>query len=200
MDTSKRASCWSITINNPTDDDTKCDLPALWKLEGQFEQGENGTTHFQGMLSTPQIRFSAVKKVFSRAHIEPARNKAALKQYVKKDDTRVAEFAERVSTRPSIFDAQRMVCEQFKWDIYAQWEEKLLVKQYKGDSNAMFLDYIDSIVRNLIADGTEALEWYATTVGWRQQWKLFGRAIIERHEKRQTDAANIPENKSEPVV
>lgn len=187
MDTSKRATCWSITINNPTDDDTKCDLPALWKLEGQFEQGENGTTHFQGMLTTPQVRFSAIKKVFPRAHIEIARNKAALKQYVKKDDTRVAEFDERTSTRISIFDAQRLVCEHFNHETYRMWEDKLLIKRYKGDSSVMFLDYIDSIVRTLIAEGTESIEWYATSQPWRQQWKLFGPAIMERHMKRQTD-------------
>lgn len=74
-DKDKRASCWSVTINNPTEDELKCHHLG-WSLQGQFEQGEEtGTRHFQGMLKTgQQVRFAAVKKVFPRGHIEPARN------------------------------------------------------------------------------------------------------------------------------
>lgn len=90
----ERGSCWSITVNNPTLADMEPELPPCWKLTGQLESGEEGTTHYQGMLSTPQVRFSAVKKVFQRAHIELARNKAALAKYVHKDDTRIAEVSD----------------------------------------------------------------------------------------------------------
>jgi hypothetical protein len=63
-----------------------------WGIEGQIEEGEEGTRHYQLLVKTPQIRFSAVKKVFPTAHIEKARNIAASKLYVHKDDTRVGEF------------------------------------------------------------------------------------------------------------
>lgn len=62
-----------------------------WGIEGQIERGEQGTEHYQLMVKTPQVRFTAVKKMFPTAHIELARNRAALQQYVHKEDTRVEE-------------------------------------------------------------------------------------------------------------
>ena len=86
-----RATCWSITINNPTHADDECIGLAKqkgWRVEGQKEKGENGTVHYQLMVKTPQTRFAAMKKAFPRAHIEIARNGTALAKYVKKEDTR----------------------------------------------------------------------------------------------------------------
>ena len=59
-----RGSTWSITINNPSEKDLHPTLPAKWAMTGQLEKGAEGTEHYQGMVSTPQVRFSAVKKVF----------------------------------------------------------------------------------------------------------------------------------------
>lgn len=200
--TTQRASTWSLTINNPTESDTNVTLPAGWKLEGQYEVGENETRHFQGMLSTPQCRFSSVKKLFPRAHIEVARNRAALKTYVHKDDTRVGDFATQQSTFVNLSDAKRLVCERFCYDDWMDWLEKTLIKHYKGNRGECFLAYVDCVVRNLITgdDGgevIEGIEYHAVTPGWRQMWKLFGEAILERHEKlrqqqtdRQTDTAD----------
>lgn len=91
----ERANCWSITINNPTQEEL-----ALWQRAtehhwvkealGQLEVGESGTPHIQGLLRTTQVRFAQVKKLFPRAHIEVARNVNALAKYVQKEDTRVA--------------------------------------------------------------------------------------------------------------
>jgi hypothetical protein len=93
---SDRATCWSVTINNPLPaDDENIALAKQksgWKVEGQLEKGENGTPHYQLMVKTPQTRFGSIKKAFPRAHIEPARNFKALAEYVHKDDTRVAEL------------------------------------------------------------------------------------------------------------
>ena len=58
------------------------------KIQGQLEKGHEGTPHYQLMVKTPQIRFSAIKKAFPRAHIEVARNVKALEAYVHKDSTR----------------------------------------------------------------------------------------------------------------
>lgn len=94
---SARSSHWSLTINNPSEADEECIAVARqkgWRVEGQKEVGENGTPHYQICLSTGQVRFSAVKAVFPRAHIEAARNVSALKKYVGKDDTRVGSLPE----------------------------------------------------------------------------------------------------------
>lgn len=89
---SDRATCWSVTINNPIPADDESIALAKqqsgWKVEGQLEKGEEGTPHYQLMVKTPQVRFSALKKAFPRAHIEVARNVKALEAYVHKDDTR----------------------------------------------------------------------------------------------------------------
>lgn len=90
---SDRATCWSVTINNPLPaDDENIALAKQrsgWKVEGQLEQGENGTPHYQLMVKTPQTRFGSIKKAFPRAHIEPARDMKALTKYVTKEDTRI---------------------------------------------------------------------------------------------------------------
>lgn len=98
-DSSARATAWSITINNPTADDDNAlkSLPQGWTVHGQKERGENGTEHYQILLKTPQVRFSTVKKLLGRAHIEVCRNPQALMQYVNKEETRVAPLA--VETR-----------------------------------------------------------------------------------------------------
>lgn len=72
-----------------------------WKVEGQKEQGKEGTVHYQLILRTPQVRFAAVKKAFPRAHIEVARNVSALRQYVNKEETRISGLATKDSQYPS---------------------------------------------------------------------------------------------------
>jgi len=93
---SDRATCWSVTINNPlpADDENiaRAKQKSGWKVEGQLEQGENGTPHYQLMVKTPQTRFGSIKKAFPRAHIEVARNVKALSEYVHKDDTKIGSL------------------------------------------------------------------------------------------------------------
>lgn len=104
-----RATTWSITINNPITADEENIHTARqkgWKVEGQKEMGAEGTPHYQLMVRTPQVRFSAVKKQFPRAHIEVARNSAALALYVHKDDTRVATLtnSDKYPSQAKVFD------------------------------------------------------------------------------------------------
>lgn len=116
MAATQRSSSWSLTINNPTDADEECINVARqkgWKVEGQLEKGENGTPHYQLLLSTGQVRFAAVKKVFPRAHIEPARNFKALQQYVHKEDTREAELADQSELYPSLSKFWDLIFEYF---------------------------------------------------------------------------------------
>jgi hypothetical protein len=90
----KRASWWSITINNPTDLDREALKMENWpsfvkRFDGQDEVGADGTLHIQGALNTAQVRFRAVKDWLTRAHIEAARDKSALLKYVQKSPTAV---------------------------------------------------------------------------------------------------------------
>lgn len=93
--TTQRSRVWSITINNPTEEDKQTWSSAtthhfVKEAKGQLEKGENGTLHIQGYLRTDPVRFSQVKKLFPRAHIEVARNAPALSRYCEKEETRVA--------------------------------------------------------------------------------------------------------------
>lgn len=99
MDSSKvRSTCWSVTINmkNVSRATAEACLEAArskgWGVQGQIEVGAEGTEHYQLMVKTPQERFSAIKKVFPTAHIEVARNRAALANYVDKDETCVEKL------------------------------------------------------------------------------------------------------------
>jgi len=103
--TTQRATCWSITINNPTPQDEEYIALARqrgWTIDGQREKGAQGTEHYQLLARTPQVRFSQVKKAFPRAHIEVARNVPALAAYVHKSDTRVSELPESSERFPSL--------------------------------------------------------------------------------------------------
>lgn len=172
-----RATCWSITINNPTDEDMKVvrNPPAPgWKMVGQMEQGTEGTMHYQGMLSTPQVRFSAVKKIYPRAHIEIAKNKRALEAYVQKEDTRVEGV--KSDSIPSIFEYQVIIAKRWKEDGFQEYVKQFPRKDY--DDVAML--YLDSLVTQDIANGQRGAEWIATNPMWRNAWKKFWRAIITR--------------------
>jgi len=103
--TTQRATCWSITINNPTPQDEEYIALARqkgWTIDGQRERGAQGTEHYQLIARTPQVRFSQVKKAFPRAHIEAAKNAPALAAYVHKTDTRVSELSESQERYPSL--------------------------------------------------------------------------------------------------
>lgn len=173
-----RATCWSITINNPTDDDMKhvrqCPVPG-WTVIGQIERGEEGTEHFQGMLRTPQVRFSAVKKIFPRAHIEIARDREALKKYVTKEATRVAA----VDTQhiPSVFEYQGVIARQW---VEEDFQTMLREAPPGHDINEIAMVYLDSLVAQHIENGQRGVEWIATNPMWRTAWKRFWRSIINR--------------------
>ena len=157
---SDRGCCWSITINNPTDDDVRCDVPG-WSLEGQYEVGAEGTRHFQGILKTgKQVRFSAVKRVFTRAHIEVARNKKALEAYVHKEDTRVGEFAG--TAIPNMFVFQDTIAAAFDMEeLNRRWMDESISKMYKHDINEMALAYTDELVAQHICAGGARIGVYS---------------------------------------
>lgn len=173
----ERASCWSITINNPKNEEYQIVLPAKWKLEGQLEKGAEGTIHYQGMLTTPQIRFSAVKKVFPRAHIEVARNKAALAKYVKKEDTRVASV-ERI---PTLFEYQTIIAEKWVDEEFRAIGNRRIEANIFTDWDDVAMLYLDKLVSEDIESGRRGAEFIAINPMWRSSWKKFWSSIIKRH-------------------
>jgi len=171
-----RATSWSITINNPAEAEYQMVLPPGWKLTGQLERGQGGTLHYQGMLKTPQVRFSAVKKYFKRAHIEVARNATALAAYVKKEETRVAS----VHDIPTLFEYQTIVARL--------WDEREFNKRFQDavkkakplDMDELAMCYIDTLVARDIEGGRRGAEFIAINPMWRSSWKKFWRSIITR--------------------
>lgn len=120
-----RSNNWSLTINNPTDADHEDMARARqkgWKVMGQVEKGENGTPHLQLHLQTPQIRFSAVKKAFPRAHIEVARNVQALANYVAKEDTRLAALPQQQEMYPSLSKFWHLVFQFIESQNWIHWD------------------------------------------------------------------------------
>lgn len=182
MTSTKRSTCWSITINNPTKEevDAWTSIPG-WKLVGQYEEGgKTGTPHFQGMLTTPQVRCSAVKRVFPRAHIEIARDKGALAVYVNKEDTRVATY--EATGVPSLFEYHDKIASL--WNE-SEWNRRrlddLYCKRYKWDFGDMALGYVDDLVALEIEKGQRGIEFIAINPMWRSAWKKFYHSIITRY-------------------
>jgi len=187
--TKERATCWALTINNPTEADEECIALARqkgWKVDGQMERGESGTLHYQIMLKTPQVRFSAVKKAFPRAHIEQARKPVALAQYVHKVETRVGELAKGDELYPSLSKFWDLILGQLEFD-YAFHIDKDDVTTLADEWFS--LDLFDSWCRNLIEKGYH-VETMAVNPQVRSAWLKFGPALVYRSladRDRQTD-------------
>lgn len=184
----ERGTCWSITINNPTQEDMKPDLPGGWKLTGQMEQGEEGTIHYQGMLTTPQVRFSAVKKVFARAHIELAKNRKGLEIYVHKPETRISEVADIRSNIPTLFEYQHTIASRWDDDEYNlfvnQKRDAMGDLEFSKTSTAdIALEYVDYLVGLDIEKGICGIEYIAINPMWRSAWKKFYRQLVSRERK-----------------
>lgn len=202
MAENNRGTCWSVTINNPTESDLKPELPAGWRMEGQIEEGAEGTEHYQGMVNTPQVRFSAVKKVFPRAHIELAKNRKALEKYVHKSETRVAEVSNVVSNIPTLFAYQHTIAARWdddEYDGFVLTKKKSLddteLGKLTGGDYAM--EYVDYLVGLDIEKGICGIEYIAINPMWRSAWKKFYRQLVARERtaelKSQQDIYNARE-------
>lgn len=177
--TTQRATYWSVTINNPTPADEESIQLARqkgWKVEGQLEKGEGGTLHYQLAVRTPQVRFSALKRQFPRAHIEVARNVAALSQYVTKEDTRQQSLPQSQEMYPSLSKL---------WELISQYitlhqptlidATRRLYIPNRIDKLAIF----DDAIKHLIEQG-----YHVETMGVNPQvrtaWKLYSHALFAR--------------------
>lgn len=174
-----RGTCWSVTINNPTSSDEEYIAIARqkgWKVEGQHEKGLSGTPHCQLMVRTPQVRFSAVKKAFPRAHIELARNQAALATYVHKEETRIGELVNQQESYPSLSKFWELI---FKEPF--DWKNNVVNGNYieMKDRQSILTNRFDDRVSNLIREGY-VVETIAMNPSTRGSFLRYGRAIEER--------------------
>lgn len=188
----QRATTWSLTINNPCqEDEEQIELARQkgWRVSGQKEKGAAGTEHYQLMLQTPQVRFSAVKKQFPRAHIEVARNPTALSQYVAKADTRVASLPTAQEAYPSLSRYWDLIVQELdehnyihlnyvyenRWDRSEPVWFKDAPKSYTQNS----LVALDDMTKILIEKGYR-VESIAVNPATRAMWKTFHAEIIVR--------------------
>lgn len=193
-----RASCWSVTINNPIKaDEENINIARQkgWTVEGQMEKGENGTEHYQLVVKTPQVRFSALKKAFPRAHIEVARNSTALELYCKKEETRIQEL------KPSTaYVSQAQVWAWFGIEYDDNLEKSFsqtnaeLMRQSDGERN---LTIFDKMINKKIREGFY-VELIGTNPQIRSCIKNYGPSIANRERTlrqktdRQTDDNLVP--------
>ena len=175
-----RGSCWSITIFDEAYKNVT--LPAKWTIIGQMEKcPTTGVDHFQGMLTTPQIRFSAVKRIFPKAHIELAKNKIGLVKYVKKEDTRIQSIPDRSSDIPTLWDYSDTLATAYDEDEFLEFQKKYSDEKFsKMTKNDMLLEYIDTLVMLDIERGKKGVEFICINPMYRSAWKKFGMSMIIR--------------------
>jgi len=177
-----RATCWSVTINNPVESDKEAIATAgqkRWTVTGQLEKGENGTPHYQLIVRTPQVRFAAIKKQFPRAHIEIAHHPEALAKYVVKEDTRVA----------ALDGTERYPSQAKTMEFYAAHMIKLSeFVNLECLAPRRMLDEFDLMCSYKIQEGYY-MELIAVNPQVRSAIVKFGLAIVcrERARRRQTD-------------
>jgi len=172
---STRSACWSITINNPTEDDLKFTLVETngWKIEGQLEKGKEGTPHYQGMLDTPnKPEFKTVKRAFPRAHIEAARRRDLLKKYVNKEETRLATVAgvgRRMATMPEA------ALEVAKGLNILSIRAEIVDAIEKGESeHAVITRHVDAQIRKMmLAEGNILYAFYAVNPNFISIFRKF---------------------------
>lgn len=159
-----RASWWSLTINNPTDEERqKLKMPPRFvkRVVCQDEVGENGTLHIQAGVNTQQVRFSAVKKWLPRAHIEIAKNPAALIEYCKKEDTSIAgtQLDITASVAPmSMSGAMAYLAGYYDPSIYQSVSSRpeMIKKGYEAIQSEVYW----IIVRKLLKDHPDTVALY----------------------------------------
>lgn len=182
-----KACCWSVTINNPTDDDHQqwaslSSLPWVRETKGQLEKGEEGTIHLQGMVRTQSVRFAALKKALPRAHIEAARQPAALAKYVAKEETRIAPTVQ-VKTATQA-DLQQKCLEVVLQDLKSSPEtstemlELITTKSDQIKKNWEF--YLDKAVNILILKGYYGVEFVVSNPQIRLAFKKYLPCILYR--------------------
>lgn len=197
--TQTKGSAWSVTINNPTEDDFRLwnalkGYPWVKEVIGQIEKGEEeGTPHIQGMVKTQHVRFSQLKKALPRAHIEKARKPDALANYVQKDETRVSTIpTTKVATQQDIqrrllkmtLDKYLTTGGENNKDRFYGW------LQVEAVRNKHFTEsWLDAAVKQLVLEGYYGIEFVVSNPQVRLAFKKYFCEIIIREYGAQTNSS-----------
>lgn len=181
---SARSNRWSVTINCKTVSRATAEecidraRQSGWKVYGQLESGESGTEHYQLAVSTPQVRFSAVKKMFPTAHIEVAKDWNALMSYCKKEDTRVESLKEVASPYLPWSQLRQMFAEYV-------CEDEFLIHTTDPERR---LQVWDRFIGHLIEEGNE-VDLMGMNANYRACISRYWHNYLNRYmqTKRQTD-------------
>lgn len=191
-----RASYWSITINNPTEDDKRQwaalgQLPWVKKADGQLEKGkENGTVHIQGYVATQHGRFlTKLREALPRAHVEVARNPSALVNYTKKEDTRVGKIEQVKTAGPA--DVQNELYQELLYNgrnFFKTWRlDQESFEENLENHKDMILKYwetlFDAAISRLIRQGYYGVEFAAANQQIRVAFKKYLPDILYRCHK-----------------
>jgi len=157
---------YCFTTNNPLEVDItdieKCQEHDSFKylIYGE-EVGENGTAHYQGYIHFNQpVRFSAIKKLLPRSHIEKRRGTTAEAiTYCKKDGI----YREFGSEPQSSGDSTRN-----KWKQIILWAEEGDMDSIKEANPAVYLRYMQAlrglrIPKPVILSELDHEWWYGRT-------------------------------------
>jgi len=194
-----RATHWSVTINNPSrEDEDQMEIARSkgWTVTGQKEVGAEGTPHYQLAVRTPQVRFSALKKAFPRAHIEVARNPAALAQYVAKEDTRVAQLPAPSGMYPTLRQTWGLIYQRNNtqssdgWDLTVEDHATFVDTDRQAALARDPLKWLDLQVSELISEGYN-IESLAVNPSTRSAWKKYWRSILQREHRVQLQEIEI---------
>lgn len=207
-----RASYWSITINNPTDDD-KAQWSALGQqpwvktVEGQLERGtEQGTLHIQGYVKTQHGRFlQKLRAALPRAHVEIAKNPTALVKYCKKEETRVGKIESVRTAGPG--DVQNAVYQDLLYNgrnYYNNWnldqdafQEN--IQRYSYDIRQNWESHLDDAVKYLIKAGFYGVEFAAANQQIRFAFKKYLPEILYRCHAQATPVTVVAAPQEEDV-
>lgn len=141
----QRSTYWSVTFFNGEENQ---ELPPKWKLEGQLEDcPETGKPHYQGMLHTPQVRWTQVKKQYPKAHIEVCRDPVALQKYVHKTRTRHQTVDKTVS---DIVDHSKITRTKYFEDvlefIYNNFENEVEAILYLDEDYSFMTKVVNAMI------------------------------------------------------
>lgn len=106
---------WCFTLNNYTAKDIKDLCTDDYKYVFQEETGANGTKHLQGLIMYINARtFIHMKKLNSRCHWEPCKNKTASIRYCSKEDTRTGNIFTNIKISTTDTDTKQNFIQKIK--------------------------------------------------------------------------------------